>query len=151
MLERTFIFLKPEAVMRGLIGEIVSRIERKGFNIVALKLHKIDRKQAEDLYSVHRTKIFFGPIVNHVTCSPVLLMVVEGADVVNQIRRMIGSTDPAKAEPGTVRGDYAQIVQNNMIHASDSLENVVREITIFFSHDEIFSYEKPTEKSFLLS
>jgi nucleoside-diphosphate kinase len=151
LLERTFVFLKPETVMRGLAGEIISRIERKGFNIVALKLHKMDKEQAEELYKVHRAKIFFGPIVDHVTSGPVILMVVEGVDVVNQVRKMIGGTDPAKAESGTVRGDYAQIVQNNMIHAADSSENAGKEISIFFSRDEILNYEKPTEKSFLLS
>ena len=151
MLERTFIFLKPETVMRGLIGEIVSRIEKKGFLIIAAKLHKMEKKEAEELYMMHKGKAFFDSIVDHVTSGPVVLMVVEGVDVVNQIRKMIGATDPGKAEPGTIRADYAQIAKDNVIHASDSQESANRETRIFFSSQELISYEKPTEKKYLLS
>lgn len=137
--------------MRGLIGEIISRIEKKGFIISAVKLHKMGKKEAEELYKMHKGKAFFDSIVDHVTSGPVVLMVVEGVDVVNQIRQMIGATDPGKAEPGTIRGDYAQIAKDNIIHASDSQESANRETRIFFSPQELISYEKPTEKKYLLS
>jgi nucleoside-diphosphate kinase len=137
--------------MRGLVGDVVSRIEKKGFLISAAKLHKMEKKEAEELYMMHKGKEFFQSIVEHVTSGPVFLMVVEGVDVINQMRNMIGATDPGKAEPGTIRADYAQIAKDNVIHASDSRESAKRETRIFFSTRELISYEKPTEKKFLLS
>jgi nucleoside-diphosphate kinase len=137
--------------MRGLVGDVVSRIEKKGFLISAAKLHKMEKKEAEELYMMHKGKAFFESIVDHVTSGPVFLMVVEGVDVANQMRNMIGATDPGKAEPGTIRADYAQIAKDNVIHASDSRESAKRETRIFFSPRELISYEKPTEKKFLLS
>lgn len=150
MTEHTLVFLKPEAIMRGIMGEIISRIERKGFNITAMKLTQLTKNQAERLYEMHKGKNFFDALVQHVTSGPVLAMVVEGPKAVSVIRNMIGKTNPQEAQPGTIRGDYGLNVTKNVIHASDSPENAEREIKIFFSPQEILQYEKPTEKRFLL-
>jgi nucleoside-diphosphate kinase len=147
--ERTLAFLKPEAVMRGLMGEIISRIERKGLLIVAMKLLKPTRKQAEKIYEVHKGKNFYEPLIDHVTSAPILAMVIEGPNAVSVLRNMIGETNPIEARSGTIRGDFALNVQKNMIHASDSLESAKREIGILFGPDEILEYRKPTEAQYL--
>jgi len=148
--ERTLVFLKPEAVMRGLMGEIISRIERRGLTIAAMKLLKPTRKQAEKIYEVHKGKNFYEPLIEHVTSGPILAMVVEGPKAVSVLRNMIGKTDPLEAQLGTIRGDFALNVQKNIIHASDSLENARKEIEILFKPDEIIEYRKPTEAQYLL-
>ena len=135
--ERTFVFLKPEAIRRGLMGEIIARIERKGLRIRALKLYRMSKEEAERLYSVHRGKEFFERLVQHVTSGPVLLMVIEGRGAVKVLRRMIGATDPVEAEPGTIRGDYALDITQNIIHAADSPERAEEEMRIFFTEDEL--------------
>jgi nucleoside-diphosphate kinase len=147
--ERTLVFLKPEAIMRGIMGEIISRIERKGFNITAMKLTQLTTSQAEKLYEMHKGKSFYDTLIRHVTSGPVLAMVIEGPNAISLIRNMIGKTNPAEAQPGTIRADYALNVTKNVIHASDSPENAKREIKIFFSTKEILQYEKPTEKHYL--
>jgi len=140
--ERTLVFLKPEAVLRGLMGEIIGRIERRGFTIAAMKLLQPARKQAEKIYEVHKDKPFYEPLIEHVTSEPVLAMVVQGPNVVSILRNMIGKTDPLEAQPGTIRGDFALDVQSNIIHASDSLENAKKEIAILFEPDEILDYRR---------
>jgi nucleoside-diphosphate kinase len=147
--ERTLVFLKPEAVMRGLMGEIISRIERKGLTIAAMKLLQPTRKQAEKIYEVHKGKNFYEPLIDHVTSGPILAMVIEGPNAVSVLRNMIGKTNPIEAQPGTIRGDFALNVQKNMIHASDSLENAKKEIGILFRSDEILEYRKPTEAQYM--
>lgn len=148
--ERTLIFLKPEAPMRGLMGEIITRIERKGFIISAMKLIQLTQKQAEKIYEVHKGTDFYEPLIKHVVSGPVLAMVVEGPNAVSSIRNMAGKTNPVEAQPGTIRGDYALVTRKNMIHASDTLENAKREIEIFFKPNEILKYKKPTESQYLL-
>jgi len=135
--ERTFVFLKPEAVRRGLMGEIIARIERRGLRIKAMKLHRMSREEAERLYEIHRGKEFFERLVRHVTSGPVLLMVIEGPRAVSMLRRMIGATDPLEAQPGTIRGDFALDITQNVIHAADSPESAEREMRIFFTEEEI--------------
>lgn len=147
--ERTLVFLKPEAVMRGLMGEIISRIERKGLLIVAMKLLQPTRKQAEKIYEVHKGKNFYAPLIDHVTSAPILALVIEGPNAVSVLRNMIGKTNPIEAMPGTIRGDFALNVRKNMIHASDSLENAKKEIEILFGSDEILEYQKPTETQYM--
>ena len=149
-IERTFSFLKPESVMRGLIGEIVSRFERKGLLLVAAKLIQMSQGQAENLYGIHRGKPFFSELVSHVTSGPVFLMVWEGPNAVTVVRNLVGATNPLNAAPGTVRGDFALQVTPNAIHGADSVENAKREMSIFFSPSELTSYSKPTEREFLL-
>jgi len=148
--ERTFSFLKPESVMRGLIGEIVTRFERKGLLLVAAKLLQMSQNQAETLYQIHRDKPFFRELVQHVTSGPVFLMIWEGPNAVSVVRTLIGATNPLNAAPGSVRGDFALQVTPNAIHGADSAENAKREMAIFFSPSEITSYSKPTEREFLL-
>ncbi|OYT52360.1 nucleoside-diphosphate kinase [Candidatus Bathyarchaeota archaeon ex4484_135] len=135
--EITFVFLKPEAVRRGLMGEIIARIERKGLRIRAMRLHRMSREEAERLYDVHRGKEFFDRLVRHVTSGPVLLMVVEGPRAVEAMRKLIGATDPVKAQPGTIRGDYGLDITQNVIHAADSPERAVKEMRIFFTEEEV--------------
>ena len=148
--ERTFSFLKPESVMRGLIGEIVIRFERKGLLLVAAKLLQMSQNQAETLYQIHRDKPFFRELVQHVTSGPVFLMIWEGPNAVSVVRTLVGATNPVNAAPGSVRGDFALQVTPNAIHGADSAENAKREMSIFFSPSEITSYSKPTEREFLL-
>lgn len=148
MKERTLVFLKPGAVIRGLIGEIITRIERKGLKITAMKLLRLDEEKAEKLYEMHREKHFFKSLIEHVTSGPILAMVVEGPNAITVMRTLVGRTNPLEANPGTIRGDYALDVTKNIIHASDSPENAEREIKIFFEEDEIVNYSKPSEEKF---
>ncbi len=130
--QRTFSFLKPESLKRGLVGEVLSRLERKGFVFRQLRLHQITKKEANELYDIHRMKPFFQELVNHVTSGPVVLMVLEGPNAVETVRKMVGATNPLVAESGTIRGDFSMSITANAIHASDSLENARREASIFF-------------------
>jgi nucleoside-diphosphate kinase len=148
--EQTFSFLKPESVMRGLIGEIISRFERKGLLLVAGKLIQMSAEQAKRLYEIHGEKPFFPELVSHVTSGPVFVMLWEGPNAVAVVRNLVGATNPSTAAPGTVRGDYALSITPNAIHAADSLENAKREMAIFFQPNEIAKYSKPTEREFLL-
>lgn len=148
--EQTFSFLKPETVMRGQIGEIVSRFERKGLVLVAAKLIQMKVEQAQRLYEIHKGKPFFQELVSHVTSGPVFLMIWEGPNAVTVVRNLVGATNPVNAAPGTIRGDFALTVTPNTVHAADSLENAKRELSIFFSPDEMARYSKPTEREFLL-
>jgi nucleoside-diphosphate kinase len=141
MTERTFVILKPDAVQRGLVGEIVSRTEKKGLKIVALKMLQLDRALAERLYAVHRGKSFFEELVKFVTCSPVVAMVVEGDEAIRVVRKLMGATNPFEAEPGTIRGDFGLDLTKNLIHGSDSPETAAGEIALFFSEEEILNYE----------
>ncbi len=148
--EQTFSFLKPESVMRGLIGEIISRFEKKGLLLVAAKLVQMSTDQAKKLYEVHKEKPFFQELVTHVTSGPVFLMLWEGPNAVSLVRNLVGTTNPSNAAPGTVRGDYAIMITPNVIHAADSVENAKREMALFFQSSEIAKYSKPTEREFLL-
>ena len=149
-MERTLVFLKPESVMRGLVGEILSKFEKKGFTIVGLKMVWLSREKAEELYEMHKGKHFFEELVNHVTSGPVVAMALEGPNTISVVRNMIGKTDPAEAGPGTISGDYGLTVTKNVIHASDSPENAERELRIFFEDGELYEYSKPTESRYLL-
>jgi nucleoside-diphosphate kinase len=148
--EQTFSFLKPESVMRGLVGEIISRFERKGLVLVAAKLIQMSVEQAENLYSMHKGKPFFQELVGHVTSGPVFTMMWEGPNAVLLVRNLVGATNPANAAPGSIRGDFALTMTPNAIHAADSTENAKRELSIFFSPEEILEYSKPTEREYLL-
>jgi len=136
--------------MRGLIGEIVARFEKKGLLLVAAKLIRMSKEQAQRLYEIHKGKPFFQELMAHVTSGPVFLMVLEGPNAVAVVRNLVGATNPVIATPGTVRGDYALNVTPNAIHAADSVENANRELSIFFSPDELVKYSKPTENEYLL-
>lgn len=133
MTERTLILIKPDGVERGLIGEIIARIERKGLKISALDLRVADRETAEKHYAEHADKPFFGELVNFITSAPLIAGVVEGPRAIEAWRQLAGGTDPvAKATPGTIRGDFALEVSTNVVHGSDSSESAEREISIWF-------------------
>ncbi|AFH42438.1 nucleoside-diphosphate kinase [Fervidicoccus fontis] len=139
-IERTFVMIKPDAVERKLIGEIISRFERKNLKIVAMKLIKMTKEQAKELYIPHKDKPFYNDLVNFATRGPVVVMVLEGDSAVEVVRTLIGSTDGRKALPGTIRGDFALDIQENVIHASDSKESYEREHKIFFLESELLKY-----------
>ncbi|MDR7072541.1 nucleoside-diphosphate kinase [Fictibacillus barbaricus] len=141
-MEKTFLMVKPDGVQRALIGEIVSRFEKKGFQLVGAKLMNISEDLAKEHYGEHKERPFFGELVNFITSGPVFAMVWEGKDVILTARNMMGKTNPAEAAPGSIRGDYAVQVSNNIIHGSDSAESAEREIGLFFKEEELVSYEK---------
>jgi nucleoside-diphosphate kinase len=130
--ERTLVLVKPDGVRRGLIGEVISRVERKGLRVVALQLRTLDRETAETHYAEHAGKPFFADLVEFITGGPLVAMVVEGPRAIEAFRALAGATDPVKAALGTVRGDFALEVQNNIVHGSDSPESAAREVALFF-------------------
>lgn len=132
MSDETLIFLKPSALKHGLVGEVLSRFERKGLRFKALKLMKMTRETAEELYSIHRGKHFFQELIETVSNKYVVAAILSGRDAVAVVRTLIGATDPVKASPGTIRGDYGLDITDNIIHASDSKESFEREVKILF-------------------
>ncbi|HEY9744954.1 MAG TPA: nucleoside-diphosphate kinase [Oculatellaceae cyanobacterium] len=145
-MERTFIALKPDAVQRGLIGEIITRFERKGFKLVGLKLMNVTRAMAEEHYSEHSAKPFFKGLVDFITSGPIVAMAWEGDNVVETARKMMGSTNPKDAAPGTIRGDFSVDLGRNVIHGSDSVASAERELKIFFAEGELLpSWNRSTE------
>ncbi len=139
-IERTFAMLKPGVLSRRIAGEIISRIERKGFDIIGLKIMRITRELAEKHYAEHIGKPFFNELVAYTTSSPVIAMVLEGDQAIKILRMMCGPTKPEEANPGTIRGDYAMHTNINIIHASDSPEAAVREISLFFKPEELMDW-----------
>ncbi|GBC71896.1 Nucleoside diphosphate kinase [Candidatus Calditenuaceae archaeon HR02] len=137
MVERTFVMLKPIAVSRGLVGSIISRFESKGLRIAALKLVRVQREMAEKLYAVHFGKPFYQSLIDSISGKDVVVAILEGRSAIEVVRLMIGATDPVKASPGTIRGDYGLDITNNIIHASDSPDSYEYEHRIFFSPEEI--------------
>lgn len=144
-MERTFVMLKPDAIQRGICGEVITRFERKGLKIVGMKMLWITRELAEKHYSEHRGKKFFEGLISYITSSPVIAMVVEGKDAVKLVRDMMGKTNPQESSPGTIRGDYAIELGRNIIHGSDSLASAEREIALFFTKNEILDYKLANE------
>jgi nucleoside-diphosphate kinase len=136
-MNRTFAMVKPDGVQKGLVGEIISRFEKKGLKMVALKIMNITPELAEKHYSEHKGKPFFADLVNFITSGPVVAMVLEGENVIPIVRTMMGATDPQDAAPGTIRGDLALTIDENIIHGSDSLESAKREIGLFFKEEEM--------------
>jgi nucleoside-diphosphate kinase len=130
--ERTLVLVKPDAVRRGLIGEIVGRLERKGLTIVALELRTLDRETASQHYAEHDGKPFFGELVDFITGGPLVAIVAEGHRAVEAVRALMGVTDPVASAPGSIRGDFALEIGQNLVHGSDSLESAAREVKLFF-------------------
>jgi nucleoside-diphosphate kinase len=135
--ERTLILIKPDAVERRLVGEILGRIERRGFDVRAAKLLHVSRDLGERHYAEHREKPFFGELVEFITSAPTWALVVEGEGAIATLRKTIGATNPADAEPGSIRGDLATAMPDNLVHGSDSPESAEREIVLWFSDDEL--------------
>ncbi|MBS3761547.1 nucleoside-diphosphate kinase [Halodesulfurarchaeum sp.] len=146
MMERTFVMVKPDGVQRGLIGEIVSRFEDRGLKLVGAKLMQIDRELAEDHYAEHTDKPFFEDLTDFITSRPVFAMVWEGQDAIAQVRTMMGATDPADSDPGTIRGDFGLDMGRNVVHGSDTEPgSAEREIKLFFEDSELEDYERIDE------
>ncbi len=130
--ERTLVLVKPDGVARGLAGQVVARLEAKGLRLVAAELRTLTTEVAEEHYGEHRERPFFGSLVEFITSAPLLALVVEGPRAIEAFRALAGATDPVKAAPGTIRGDFALEVQSNIVHGSDSPESAAREIALFF-------------------
>jgi nucleoside-diphosphate kinase len=145
-MERSLVLIKPDAIQRGLAGVIISRLEQRGLKIVAMKMVHMDRALAERHYSAHKNKAFFDDLVAFITSSPLIAAVFEGENAVDVIRHTMGDTNSAKASPGTIRGDLGLDLQQNLIHGSDSIENAAKEIGIFFSQQEIYTYLRDVDK-----
>jgi len=141
-MQQTLVLLKPDALERGLVGEIISRLEGRGLKIVAMKMIWVDEALAKRHYAVHEGKPFFEGLVEFITSSPIIAAVFEGEDAVAVVRSAMGETDPARAAPGTIRGDLAQDIGRNLVHGSDLEETAEEEIKLFFSQKEIFNYSK---------
>jgi nucleoside-diphosphate kinase len=147
-MERTLIILKPDAVQRGLCGEIISRFEKKGLQIVGAKLMKIPQSLAETHYDPHRGKPFYAGLVKFMTSSPVVVLALEGKDAIAIARKMMGATFGSKAEPGTIRGDFGVSNSFNLIHGSDSPESATRELGLFFKAEELADWQ-PSVRSWV--
>jgi len=145
-MERTLILVKPDGVQRCLAGEILSRLEKRGLKIVALKMLRMDRALAERHYAIHREKPFFKDLVNFITSGPIIAAVLEGEKAVESARQTMGVTDPKKAAPGTIRADLGINMEHNLIHGSDSPENAAAEIANFFKPEEILSYTRDVDR-----
>jgi nucleoside-diphosphate kinase len=131
-MEETLVIVKPDAVQRGLIGEILGRIERRGLRITEMRMMRIDRDLAERHYAEHAEKPFFGELVDFITSGDVVVARVEGDQAVSVVRELMGPTDPADAPPGTIRGDFGEVITQNLVHGSDSPESAKRELDLFF-------------------
>lgn len=146
MIEKTLVLAKPDAVVRGLAGEVIGRLERRGLRLSALKMIWVDEALAKRHYSAHVGKPFFEGLVEYITSLPVIAMVWEGPSAISVVRQTMGSTNPADAQPGTIRGDFGLDISNNLVHGSDSVESAKKEISLFFDENEIFSWRRPQEK-----
>ncbi|TMB67449.1 MAG: nucleoside-diphosphate kinase [Chloroflexi bacterium] len=144
--ERTLVLVKPDAMQRGLAGEIISRLERRGLRIAATRLLQIDRNLAAQHYVEHTGKPFYETLVGFITACPIIAAVLEGPNAVELVRATMGATDPRKAAPGTIRGDYGLNITQNLIHGSDSVESASREIALFFDKHDIQSYPRDIER-----
>lgn len=145
-MERTLVLIKPDAMQRGLAGEILTRLERRGLRIAGLKLLHVDRALAERHYGEHVGKPFYEGLVSYITACPIIAAVFEGTNAVESVRNSVGKTNPRDAVPGTIRGDFGLEIGRNLIHASDSLESAARETAIFFNEEELHSYERAIDK-----
>jgi len=144
-MEREFVMIKPNAVKRGLTSEIIKNYEQKGLKIVAMKMIKMKRSQAERLYAQHKGKDFYEPLLEFILSGPVIVMILEGPRAIETVRNINGETDPLKASPGSIRGKYGLSVRKNIVHASDSNKNAEEEWKIFFEEEEIIEYRNGLE------
>lgn len=145
-MERTYLMVKPDGVQRGLVGEIMSRFEKKGLKLVAAKLMVIPKETAEKHYAEHKDKKFFPSLISYITSGPVFAMVWEGENAVQVCRNIMGKTNPQESAPGTIRGDYCMVTGVNIIHGSDSPKSAAREIGIFFRPEDLVDYKRDSDK-----
>jgi nucleoside-diphosphate kinase len=143
--QRTFVMVKPDGVQRGLVGDVISRFEKKGLKIIAMKMLSVDRDLAEKHYGVHKGKPFFKPTVKYIMSSPVVAMVLEGFNAIDLVRSMMGKTNPQDAQMGTIRGDYGQFIGRNIVHGSDSPDTAEFEISLWFTSEELSNYKRVDE------
>jgi nucleoside-diphosphate kinase len=144
-MDRTLVLVKPDGVQRGLMGEIISRLERRGLKIVGMKLMQVSDELANRHYGEHEGKPFFPGLVGFITSGPIVAMAIEGNNVVSIVRNTMGATSPADSAPGTIRGDLGVDIGRNLIHGSDSDESAVRELSLFFSEGELLTYSRDTD------
>jgi len=145
-MQRTLVLVKPDGVQRGLIGRIVARLEQRGLKLVAMKMMRISRELAGRHYAEHRGKPFYDGLIAFISSGPVVAMILEGREAVTVVRSVMGSTDPLKAAPGTIRGDLALDLGMNLIHGSDSVDRAESEMALFFSADELHDYERTADR-----
>ncbi len=145
-MEKTLVLVKPDGVQRGLIGEVIQRLERRGLRLVAAKFVQIDKELAEKHYAIHKGKPFYPGLIEYITSAPVMAMVWEGPNAVAAVRQMMGATRPVDAAPGTLRHDFALEVGRNLTHASDSPENGESEVALWFRADELVSWRRDTDR-----
>jgi nucleoside-diphosphate kinase len=141
-MERTLILVKPDGVQRNLVGEIVSRFEHRGLQLVGMKFMQMSSELAAEHYAVHRERPFYQSLVEYITSGPVVAMVWQGNDAIAAARATMGATNPVSATPGTIRGDFAMEIGRNLVHGSDSAENAVKEVNLFFADDELLSWDR---------
>ncbi len=141
-MEKSLILIKPDAIQRGLAGAIITHLEKQGLKLVAIRMLHMDKKLARQHYAIHKDKPFFNDLVDYIISTPIVAAVFEGAEAISVIRKTMGATDPAKAETGTIRGNFGMDLQRNSVHGSDSAENAEKEIKLFFSEDDIFNYRQ---------
>ena len=145
-MEKTFVLLKPDALQRGLAGEILARFDRRGYRFLALKLLQTTEAQAAEHYGVHKGKFFYEDLVKHLTSGPVIAMVLEGSEAIAAVRKMVGATRPPEAEAGTIRGDFGQAGLRNLVHASDAPETAAAEMAIYFDESEFVASERAIDR-----
>lgn len=145
-MERTLVLVKPDGVQRGLVGEVISRLEKRGLRMVAAKFMDVSRELAEKHYAVHQGKPFYDPLINYITSSPVMAMVWEGPNAVAAVRQTMGATRPTEAAPGSIRHDYALEVGRNLTHASDSPENGEKEVALWFDSTELVFWDRAIDR-----
>ena len=143
--ERTLVIIKPDAVQRGLIGEITARFERRGLKIAAMRMETVSRETAEKHYGEHKGKGFYEDLVSYITSSPSVLMVLEGPEAIAITRNTMGATKPAEAAPGTIRADFGLMIGRNLVHGSDSAESAEREVDIFFGDGGVIDYDRAVD------
>jgi nucleoside-diphosphate kinase len=141
-MERTLVIIKPDGVQRGLVGPILTRLERRGLRLAAMKLIQISPELAARHYQIHQGKPFYEELIDFITSGPVVVAVIQGQDAINTVRKTMGATNPAQAEPGTIRADYAMEIGRNLVHGSDGADTAAYEIPLFFTEAEILSYER---------
>ena len=144
-MERTLVILKPDAVQRGLIGPIITRLEQRGLRFAAMKLMQISPDLAARHYGIHKGKPFYEDLVKFITSGPVVVAVIEGKEAISIVRRTMGATSPASSEPGTIRADFGLEIGRNLVHGSDGADTAAYEIPLFFSEDEILTYERAVD------
>jgi len=144
--ERSLVIIKPDAVQRGLIGPIITRLEQRGLKIIGLKLIQMDEALARRHYAVHEGKPFFPGLIRYITSAPVVVMVVEGRNAIEIVRRTMGATNPADAAPGTIRADFGLEIGRNLVHGSDGPETAAFEVALFFDEEELIPWERDTDR-----